>query len=133
MIVVDASAILAIYFNEPERERFLEIVTSAPAAEMAPVNAWEVLARAQSLYGPAGAGEAEALLSALGVAVPPSTMDDVRAAVAAFARFGRNSPAKLNLGDCFAYALAQKRIAPLLFKGEDFAQTDVTRASPSSM
>lgn len=133
MIVVDASAVLAIYLNEPERERFLEIVTLAPTAEMAPVNAWEVLARAQSLHGAAGAGEAEALLSALGIAVSPSTMDDVREAVAAFARFGRNTPANLNLGDCFAYALAQKRNAPLLFKGDDFAQTDVTRATPNSM
>ncbi|MFZ4604088.1 MAG: PIN domain-containing protein [Caulobacterales bacterium] len=127
MIVVDASAILAIYLREPEREEFLEILAAAPEAEIAPINAWEVLARAQSLYGAAGAAEADALISALAIVVPPSTLDDVRAAVAAFARFGRTSPAKLNLGDCFAYALAQKRRAPLLFKGDDFAQTDVIR------
>ncbi len=127
MIVVDASAVLAIYLREPECDEFLEILTSAPEAEIAPINTWEVLASAQSLHGAAGAAEADALISALGITVPPSTLDDVRSAVAAFARFGRPSPVKLNLGDCFAYALAQKRKAPLLFKGDELAQTDVIR------
>ena len=66
--------------------------------------------------------------AAFGVEI--ATIDAVmaRAAADAFARFGRRTPAALNLGDCFAYALAQAHAAPLLFKGDDFARTDVIAA-----
>lgn len=128
MIVVDASAAVAIYLAEPERPQFLDTILAARQAVMSPVNTWELLVRAHSLFGAQGVAEAEALLTALAIEVSPLGMDDVRAAVAAFARFGRPSPAGLNLGDCFAYALAQARAAPLLFKGDDFPKTDVRRA-----
>ncbi len=124
-MVVDASAVLAIYFGEPERAAFLDTLTAAVRPVMAPVNAWEVLARAQSAHGPSGLREAEALLEALRIAVVPSDIEDVHGAIAAFARFGKGTPAGLNLGDSFAYALAQKLQLPLLFKGEDFTKTDI--------
>jgi ribonuclease VapC len=130
MIVVDASAVLAIYLNEPERGVFLEVLTKAAQLEMTAVNAWEVLARARSVNGVEGAREAEALLAALGITVVSTSLDDVRAAVDAFSLYGRKTSANLNLGDCFAYALAKKRQAPLLFKGDDFDKTDVERAYP---
>lgn len=125
MIVVDASAVLAIYFNEPERQVFLAKITEASAALMSPVNAWEVFARTESADGPAGRAMAEQLLEALGVSVPSLGLTEVREAADAFARYGRRTPAGLNLGDCFAYALARSHDAPLLFKGEDFTKTDV--------
>lgn len=128
MIVVDASAVVAIYLHEPERDSFLEKLTQTDALVMSPINAWEVLARAQSVHGTDGARAAEALLEALSISVPPADMTDVRAAIVAFERFGPRTPARLNLGDCFAYALAMKLNAPLLFKGDDFTQTDVLQA-----
>lgn len=128
MIVVDASAIVAIYLHEPERDSFLEKLTQTDALVMSPINAWEVLARAQSVHGTDGARAAEALLEALSISVPPADMTDVRAAIVAFEQFGPRTPARLNLGDCFAYALAMKLNAALLFKGDDFTKTDVLQA-----
>lgn len=128
MIVVDASALVAIYLNEPERARFLGLIESAGSALLAPVNAWEALAKAHALDQDAGVARMNALIDALGLQTPPCEAEDVQKAVAAFARFGRRTPAALNLGDCFAYALAQARGAPLLFKGDDFAKTDIVPA-----
>jgi ribonuclease VapC len=128
VIVVDASALLAIYLDEPERQRFIAAIEAAPRAVIAPVNAWEALARAQALDGEAGVQRLLDLMAALGVETGACGLSEVRAAVAAFARFGRPSPAGLNLGDCFAYALATETGAPLLFKGADFARTDVRPA-----
>lgn len=128
MIVVDASALLAIFLDEPERPSFIAAIAAAERAVIAPVNAWEALARAQALDGEAGVQQMLDLMAALGVETVPAGLDEVRAAVAAFARFGRPKPAGLNLGDCFAYALAAQAGAPLLFKGADFARTDVRSA-----
>lgn len=128
MIVVDASALLAIYLDETERPSFIAAIAAAERAVIAPVNAWEALARAQALDGEAGAQQMLDLMAVLGVETVPAGLDEVRAAVAAFARFGRPRPAGLNLGDCFAYALASQAGAPLLFKGADFARTDVRPA-----
>ena len=95
---------------------------------IAPVNAWEALARAQAMDGEAGVQQMLDLMAALDVGTDACGLSEVRAAVAAFARFGRPKPAGLNLGDCFAYALASQAGAPLLFKGADFARTDVMSA-----
>jgi ribonuclease VapC len=129
VIVVDASALVAIYLNEPERGRFLTIIEEASAALIAPINAFQALAKAHALDGEPGAGRMQALIAALGLQVPPCAMEDVQAAVTAFARYGRRTPARLNLGDCFGYALAQRHTAPLLFKGDDFSKTDVKSAA----
>lgn len=73
--------------------------------------------------------EMAALLRALDPVVLPLTAERARAAAAAYARWGKGfAPAALNFGDCFAYALARELNAPLLFVGNDFAQTDVTPA-----
>lgn len=127
MIVVDASAVLAILLEEPDQFTMETAIQAATPAVMSPVNLWEVLARAQSIAGGNGATTAEALVAALGIEIPPRTSGDARAAAEAFARFGRRTPAGLNLGDCFAYALSKTRSAPLLFKGDDFTKTDVAR------
>jgi ribonuclease VapC len=128
VIVVDASALVAIYLNEPERGQFLAVIENAAIALLAPVNAWEALARAHAVDGDAGIARMNALIEALELQIPACSLEDVQAAVAAFTRHGKRTPAALNLGDCFAYALAQSRKAPLLFKGNDFAKTDVLAA-----
>lgn len=127
-MVVDASALVAIYLHEPERDVFLDKLARAQNLVMSPINAWEVLARAQSVHGADGARAADELFDALSISVRPADMDDVREAVSAFERFGRRTPAGLNLGDCFAYALAMRLKASLLFKGDDFTKTDIPQA-----
>lgn len=128
MIVVDASAVLAILLQESDGEAMEAAILREPATVMSPVNLWEVLARVQAAAGAQGVAVAEDLIAALGIAVLPATADDARQATEAFARFGRRTPAGLNLGDCFAYALAKSRGARLLFTGDDFGRTDIERA-----
>jgi uncharacterized protein with PIN domain len=100
VIVVDASALVAIYLNEPERGRFLTIIEEASAALIAPINAFQALAKAHALDGEPGAGRMQALIAALGLQVPPCAMEDVQAAVTAFARYGRRTPAKASCDKC---------------------------------
>ena len=127
MIAVDASAILAIYFKEPEAARFREFL-SGRGGVMSPVNHWEVLARAYVDAGEAGVAAAEDLIEALDIEVATISASQSRAAAEAFQRFGKRAAAALNLGDCFAYALAQAEGDGLLFKGDDFPKTDVKPA-----
>lgn len=127
MIVADASALLAVYLAEPERRYFISKIRSAEAVVVSPVNAWETFVRAQTVNGDAGRLRMERLLRKLGVQIVDIDADTARLAADAFARF-RGRPARLNMGDCFAYALAKSRNAPLLFKGDDFANTDIAAA-----
>ena len=124
MIAVDASAILAIYFREPERQDFVGALEGS-ASVISPVNHWEVLARTHRVHGPAGVRRAEDMLESLGVQVVTMSAASSRMAHSAFVRFGKGVGGPLNLGDCFAYALAQSEGDGLLFKGEDFPKTDI--------
>ncbi len=127
MIVVDASAVLAIYLEEADGPSLRVVIARTESAVISPVNLWEILVRAERLNGAVGRREAEALVVDLGVEVVDVDHAQVALAADAFARFG-GRPARLNLGDCFAYALAKSRGAPLLFKGGDFAATDISAA-----
>lgn len=127
MIVVDASAVLAIYFEEPESESFRKALAGRGGV-MSAVNLWEVLARSHAVHGIGGVQRAERLLEALDVQLADASVADARRACEAFARFGRSSGGPLNLGDCFAYALAEIEGDGLLFKGDDFPKTDVKSA-----
>lgn len=128
MIVVDASALLAIYLSEAEREIFRGKLRAASVTWMSPVNFWEVLVRAAALDGPSGSLEIENLVANFGIQIEPIDQATTRLAAEAFARYGKRTRAGLNLGDCFAYALAKQRGAPLLYKGDDFAKTDIAAA-----
>jgi ribonuclease VapC len=76
--------------------------------------------------GPAGANELDNFLRRGGIEIVPVDVDQVRIARDAFRRFGKGRhPASLNFGDCFSYALAKALGEPLLFKGGDFARTDI--------
>jgi ribonuclease VapC len=128
-MIVDASAVIAIALGEPDAGRFAAALARPVAKRMSVVNYFEAAVRLDN----AGQGlrfDLDGLLSASGVALEPATPDQARAAREAHARYGKGRhPARLNMGDCFAYALAVERGEPLLFKGEDFARTDV-RAAP---
>ena len=129
-MIVDASALLAILLDEPEGEHFKRhIAMKAGPHEMSPVNYLEAAVRVDGMNAPAKAAELDNLLAALGVNLVPVTPDQALNAREAYQRFGkRNHPAKLNIGDCFAYALSKARNEPLLFKGDDFPLTDVEAA-----
>lgn len=127
MIVVDASALLAIILDEAEADRFRNILESE-ASLISPINHWEVLVRAHKEAKEGGANRALGIVAALGVHVAEIGAPDVQLAYAAFARWGKGVGGPLNIGDCFAYALAEREGVGLLFKGDDFPRTDVKSA-----
>ncbi len=128
MIVVDASAILSIVLKEADAEVFETALIAAGEGIMSPVNYWEVLVRAWSEFGAPGHEAAKGVMDRLCVTVQDITSADAEAAAKAFQRFGKGTGGKLNLGDCFAYALAHREGEGLLFKGDDFPKTDVKSA-----
>jgi len=129
-VVVDTSALLAILFGEPERDRFIALLAHAGDPVISTATLVEASIVMQARVGEDGVGDLDDLLSAAAVRPVAVDADQAHLARAAFARFGkRRAPAGLNFGDCFAYALAQAMKRPLLFKGEDFARTDVPAAT----
>jgi ribonuclease VapC len=132
-MVLDSSAILAILFKEPERDAFATALAGAGHRLVSAVNALEAAVVVSARKGPSGVRELDLLLHHAGVVVVSFTEDHLRLAREAWERYGKGRhPAGLNLGDCCAYALSRHSGEPLLFKGDDFARTDVVRApSPS--
>ena len=131
MIVVDTSALVAIAFAEAERASFLDVIAGSGTAWLSTVTAVEAR---RVVHGRRGQ-RAVVLLDDL-LRLPPFELAapgeaEMNAAYAAFVAFGKGSghPAALNFGDVFSYALAKVRGLPLLYKGDDFAQTDVASAT----
>lgn len=129
-MILDTSAILAILRNEPERAPFLAALAQPGHRRMSAGTRLELAVVVARLGDPVIARRVDDLLDALGVEVESFTAEQVAVASAAYADFGRGSghPARLNFGDCFAYALARTTGEPLLFKGDDFGHTDVHAA-----
>ncbi|MFN3836862.1 MAG: type II toxin-antitoxin system VapC family toxin [Brevundimonas sp.] len=130
-IAVDASAIVAILLDEPEKDAFTLALSEKERLMMSPVGYWEAAIRVRQLHGDAGILRLDRLIAALDIVIMPASETTARLASDAEARFGKRTPARLNLGDCFAYALAKESDAPLLFKGDDFGQTDLAPALPA--
>ncbi len=127
-MIIDASALLAILLREPERPRFRQLIAQAIDPVISPVNFLEAAVRADAI-GEAESKGLDRLIETSGIAIVQVTPEQAYLAREAYKRFGKgNHPAKLNLGDCFAYALAKARGEPLLFKGDDFRLTDVEAA-----
>jgi len=128
MMVVDASALVAIAEDEPERDEFLRLMSEQDALALAPVNYLEAGAVLIARGRMGSQADLDTWLRALNVTIHDAQLS--RAALAAYVRYGKGfHPAKLNLADCFAYALAKTLDAPLLFKGDDFPRTDITAAA----
>jgi ribonuclease VapC len=127
VIAVDASALLAILLKEREGDELLSIL-EANAGVISPVNYWEIFSRSYVAGGPAAVIAAEDLVANLGLRVASLTEHEARRAFNAFTRFGKGVGGPLNLGDCFAYALAEAEGDGLLYKGDDFGKTDVASA-----
>ena len=130
MIVVDASALVAVLLDEPEKRQILTILATEDAV-LSPIGYWEAHTRIHGLRGADGVADLDALIANFGIRVTPATAVTAKVAAQAQIDFGKRTPAKLNLGDCFAYAPAKESDAPLLFKGDDFGQTDLTPALPA--
>jgi ribonuclease VapC len=129
-VIVDASALLAILFDEPDGERMEDLVLGSPRPpEMSPVNLVEAAIRVDRLRSSDKSQKLDQLLDSLGIRITPISPEQAHLAREAYQKFGKgNHPAKLNLGDCFAYALAKARREALLFKGDDFRLTDIEAA-----
>lgn len=131
MIAVDSSAFIAIVKNEPERDTFLGILSQAERILVSPATVVEARMVAHRRGGPELVDKLDALLATVSAEIVPIDDDDLAIAHGAFVAYGRGSghPAKLNFGDLFSYALAKARGVPLLYKGGDFAKTDVAAVS----
>lgn len=129
-MILDTSAIIAILRNETEAPVFAKAVEKAAHRRISAVNYVESAAVIDASRDPIASRRFDDLLREAQVAVEPVTEAQARLARQAYRDFGKGSghPAKLNFGDCFAYALAKARNESLLFKGDDFSQTDVADA-----
>jgi ribonuclease VapC len=131
---VDASAIVAILTCEPEADALADVLEGDPSPITSPMAIFEVvLGICRNRH--ASVEEAEEfvgeLLKLAGVRTAPITANEAHVALEAFSRYGkgRGHPAQLNLGDCFAHAMATNALATLLFKGDDFDTTDILPAA----
>lgn len=130
-MVVDTSALVAMLFGEPEAARLEAAVRAAAVREVGAPSYVEAAVVLRARRGPAGLVALDALLAALDVAVVPLTAVGARHARDAYDRFGAGrgaAPSVLNYGDCLAYGVARDRGAALLYKGDDFAATDIDAA-----
>jgi len=129
-MIIDTSALVAVLVQELEAERIVRTLASAPERILSAANLVEVGIVMQARRGGDGARDLDLLLAKLRVDIAVVTANQADIARKAFRRYGRGRhAANLNFGDCFAYALAKDTSAPLLFKGDDFGQTDVMVAS----
>jgi len=129
-MILDTSAVIAILRDEPDAAAFAEAIEQATHRRISAVNYVEAAAVIDGSRDPIASRRFDELLREADVTIEAVSENQARIARAAYRDFGRGSghPAKLNFGDCFAYALAKARREPLLFKGDDFAHTDVRRA-----
>jgi ribonuclease VapC len=128
-MVIDSSALIAVLRREPEEQEFLNAIKLASSRLLSASTRVETGIVALGLAGEVGLEQVDALLETLRVETVPLSADHARLAIDAFRHFGKGRhPAGLNFGDCFSYALAKATGEPLLFKGDDFAQTDIKRA-----
>ena len=126
-MIVDTSVIVAILRGEPDARAFEQVLARAQIARISAATYVELGVVVDGPRDPVQSSALDAVLGAARVRVEPFTETQARLARSAYERFGRGSghPARLNMGDCFSYALARDLGEPLLFKGRDFSLTDI--------
>lgn len=129
-MIVDTSALIAILRDEPDADRYVAALAPANRPLVSAGTYLETAVVVDANHDPVLSGRLDDLLAVTAVHIEPVTRQHAEVARAAYRQFGKGSghPAKLNFGDCFAYALARATREPLLYKGEDFAKTDVASA-----
>jgi len=129
-VIVETSAVIAIVRREPERDAFLAALDRSPANWLSAASYVEAGIVVDGSRDPALSRYLDELLEASNITIEPVTERQARIAREAYRDYGKGSghPARLNFGDCLAYALARDLNEPLLFKGSDFAHTDIRPA-----
>lgn len=129
-MIVDSSALMTILEDEPASEAVIRAATAA-TCRMSVATRLEASIVADARSAPHGA-RLDDLVATLEIAIEPMTVQQGEIARRAYQRYGRGSgsPARLNFGDCFSYALSVTTGEPLLFVGEDFIHTDIVPAMP---
>jgi ribonuclease VapC len=129
VIVVDTSIVVAIIKDEPEAAAFVDILDESQMTIMSVVSYVEAHMVTNDRRLRTEATDVDNVLDAAGIEIVDVTRDQAGLAVSAFLAYGKGrNRARLNLADCFSYALAKSRGAPLLFKGDDFSKTDIVPA-----
>ena len=125
-MVIDTSALLAILLGEPERGKFLELLSESETRLLSAANALETAIVVESRRGEAAGRELDLFLHRTKIEIVAVDAEQFSIARFAWRKFGKGRhPAALNFGDCFAYALTKTLSEPLLAKGEDFRKTDL--------
>ncbi len=129
-MVLDSSAIVATIANEPDGARYLNALIAATSLVISSITVLETRIVLHSRHGAEAVRAFEEMLESAAIVVTPFDREQAEAAFDAFRRYGKGQghPAQLNIVDCAAYALARTRGEPLLFKGGDFAKTDIVPA-----
>jgi ribonuclease VapC len=129
-VIIDTSALLAVLYEEPEAELIAEAILRSAICRMSVGSFLEAAIVIDGAGDPVISRRFDDVLRIANVVIEPVTEEQARIGRAAYRDFGkgRGHPARLNFGDCFAYALAKAVNEPLLFKGDDFTHTDVTPA-----
>ncbi len=125
-MVIDTSALLAIFLAEPERQSFLEHIRQDGSRLLSAPNALETSIVVEARRGEVAGRELDLFIYRLRIELVPVDAAQVEVARAGWRKYGKGRhPASLNFGDCFAYALSKTSGEPLLAKGNDFPKTDV--------
>ena len=133
-MVIDTSAIVAIVINESDAPRIEVQIADDPVRLISAATVLETTMMIETRLGNAGGREFDLWLLKIGAEIVPVDADQVDAARRAWRRYGKGRhAAALNYGDCFSYALAMTRGEPLLFKGGDFAKTDIKRPGDAAL
>jgi ribonuclease VapC len=125
-MVIDTSALAAIFFGEPERKKFLAAVSSAGTRMVSAATILETGIVIEARQGEAAGREFDLFVVRANLQIVPVDAEQVDLARSAWRKYGKGRhPAGLNFGDCFSYALSKSTSEPLLAKGTDFASTDI--------
>jgi ribonuclease VapC len=128
-VILDTSALAAIFFREPEAARYTRMIHDADRCRISAANFVELSMAVESQIGPEAGRQCDVFFRRADISIEPVTVEHAHLARQAFLDFGKGRhPAGLNFGDCFAYALAKATGEPLLFKGEGFGKTDIIAA-----
>ena len=125
-MVIDTSALLAIFLSEPERQNFLELIRQDGSRLLSAPNTLETAIVLETRRGVVAGREFDLFLHRLSIEIVQVDAAQVEVARAGWRKYGKGRhPAGLNFADCFAYALSKTSGEPLLAKGDDFPKTDV--------
>jgi len=131
-MIVDSSALIEVVRSQPRAAACIETLERTPLIQMSAANYLEACIVADNRAMAPFAGDLDLLIRDYRILIVPVSVDHARIARIAHRQYGRgnhnDSRAKLNFGDCFAYALAREKNEPLLFVGDDFAHTDIRSA-----